>query len=370
MYSSLLAVGALAATLFPTALAHPGERIDVAEASLDARVKHAFADLDYSELSQCGNNVDSRLRAEQASKRRMETFLRLRQERGISSNHPYVHRRNNADFAKWAATSHDKTGALKYTTDTPNAEIFRANSTCVLTPDNIIGPYFVHGEQIRSNIVEGHRGVPLHLEMSFVNTQNCKATPNLLIDIWQCNATGVYSGVSAAGQAGLKTTFLRGVQQTSTDGVVEFDTIFPGHYQGRATHIHVSVHSGATVLPNNTYTGGTIHHISQLFFDQALINKIAQTAPYNTNRAPRTSNAADMYTGYSATSAYDPFPEYVLLDANDITKGIFMWIEISFNQRVDYSAYKTIAAYLGKDGGTDNRAFDMRKGITPPPTHG
>jgi hypothetical protein len=159
-------------------------------------------------------------------------------------------------------------------------------------------------------------------------------------------------------------------QQTSTDGVVEFDTIFPGHYQGRATHIHISVHSGATVLPNNTYTGGTIHHISQLFFDQALITKIAQTAPYNTNRVARTSNAADMYTGYSATSAYDPFPEYVLLDANDITKGIFMWIEIGFNQKVDYSAYKTVAAYLGKDGGTDNRAFDLRKGITPPPTHG
>ncbi|KAK5655380.1 hypothetical protein OQA88_5650 [Cercophora sp. LCS_1] len=352
-------------------LAHPGETVDATEELAAARVRHTLADLQYEELSKCNDDAESRSRAEQAMKRRMATFTRLRKERGITSDtHPYIHRRDNGAFAKWAATSHDKTGTLKFTTDTPHSEIFGANSTCILTPDNIIGPYFVHGEQIRSSIAEGHRGVPLHLEISFININTCKATPNLLIDIWQCNATGVYSGVSAAGQAGLKTTFLRGVQQTDKEGVVEFDTIFPGHYQGRASHIHVSVHSGATVLPNNTYTGGTIHHISQLFFDQALINAVEQTAPYSTNRVAKTSNAADMYTGYSATSAYDPFPEYVLLDANDITKGIFMWLEVGFNANVNYEAYKTIAAYLGPNGGTNNPAYDFRKAISPPPTHG
>jgi hypothetical protein len=134
--------------------------------------------------------------------------------------------------------------------------------------------------------------------------------------------------------------------------------------------MHVSVHSGATVLPNNTYTGGTIHHISQLFFDQALINLVERTAPYSTNRVRATSNAADMYTGYAATSTYDPFPEYVLLDANDVTKGVFMWIEVGFNGNANYDAYKTIAAYLGPNGGVVNPGYDLRKGITPPPTHG
>lgn len=81
--------------------------------------------------------------------------------------------------------------------------------------------------------------MPLHLEISFRDTQTCKPAANLLIDIWQCNATGVYSGVSAAGQAGLKTIFLKGVQQTSSEGVVEFDTVFPGHHQGRASHIRL-----------------------------------------------------------------------------------------------------------------------------------
>ena len=234
LHHRLLKLAAVTVAFAPAViLAHLGEVLNLEEATLSARIRHAIADADYSELSKCGDTVETKFRAEQAMARRMKTFQRLRKERGITvgehvprrivrtnlglrlthrpESHPYIHRRDNAAFAKWSATSHDKTGTFKFTTDTPHAQIFGANSTCILTPDNIIGPYFVHGEQIRSNIVEGHRGVPVHLEISFVNTQTCKATPNLLIDIWQCNATGVYSGVNAAGQAGLKTTFLRGV---------------------------------------------------------------------------------------------------------------------------------------------------------------
>jgi hypothetical protein len=204
---------AVAAIVFLTSTsAHPGEKLDAREALTEARVRHTLAGLQYRELSKCNDDAEAQSRADRAMKRRLETFQRLRKERGISSDsHPYIHRRDNVAFAKWAATSHDKTGILKFTTDTPHAEIFGANSTCILTPDNIIGPYFVHGEQVRSNIVEGQAGIPLHLELSFVNINTCKSTPNLLIDIWQCNAMGVYSGVSAAGQAGLKTTYLRGV---------------------------------------------------------------------------------------------------------------------------------------------------------------
>lgn len=88
-----------------------------------------------------------------------------------------------------------------------------------------------------------------------------------MVDIWSCNSTGVYSGVSAAGQGGLKSTFLRGVQVTDSDGVVNFDTLFPGHYSGRASHTHIITHSGATLNPNGTYSGGHISHLSQLFYD-------------------------------------------------------------------------------------------------------
>lgn len=63
----------------------------------------------------------------------------------------------------------------------------------------------------------------MHLELQFVDVATCKPLQPLVVDIWACNATGAYSGVSAAGEGGLQTTFLRGVQQTDKDGVVRFN---------------------------------------------------------------------------------------------------------------------------------------------------
>lgn len=62
----------------------------------------------------------------------------------------------------------------------------------------------------------------------------------------------------------LNNTFLRGLQATDSDGVAQFTTIFPGHYAGRATHMHVVSHIGGTVLSNGTYTGGNVTHIGML----------------------------------------------------------------------------------------------------------
>lgn len=62
-------------------------------------------------------------------------------------------------------------------------------------------------------------------------------------DIWSANSTGVYGGVQSQGNgnyddtSNLDSTFLRGIQQADDDGVVQFSTIFPGHYQGRTTHV-------------------------------------------------------------------------------------------------------------------------------------
>ncbi|KFA49272.1 hypothetical protein S40293_10195 [Stachybotrys chartarum IBT 40293] len=148
----------------------PQRKIDVEEGLLSARVHHVFADANYSELSKCGHDIESWHRAERAANRRLQIFQCLRQEKGIKTDHPYMHRHDNAAFAKWSAISYDKTGMLKYMTNTPHANIFQANSTCILTPDNIIGLYFIHGEQIYSNIVEGHYSIPLYLEISFITT--------------------------------------------------------------------------------------------------------------------------------------------------------------------------------------------------------
>jgi hypothetical protein len=173
--------------LAPRVLGHPGEKIDRRAALQEANIRHTFADLTFQTLSKCEAGPEIEARKERAMKRRLETFQKLRAERGIKdgkpllgkplnncinvihSDMPFVHRRNAAQFAKWAATSHDRTGTLDFTSATPNSEIFSANSTCILTPDNIIGPYYVLGEQIRSNIVEDMQGVPLHLEIRMLS---------------------------------------------------------------------------------------------------------------------------------------------------------------------------------------------------------
>lgn len=139
----------------------------------------------------------------------------------------------------------------------------------------------------------------------------------------KCNATGVYSGVDSTGEGGLNSTFLRGLQMSDNDGVVQFDTIFPGHYSGRATHEHTVVHTNASLLPNGSYTGGTVSHIGQIFFDESLRSAVEETYPYNTNTIEALSNDDDMWAPSQADNNYDPFPEYVYL-GNDIT-GKILW---------------------------------------------
>lgn len=279
----------------------------------------------------------------------------------------FLHRRDAASFSKWAAKSHDKS-SLKYTKDTPISELFGSNTSCTLAPDNANGPYFVYQELIRTNVAENVQGIPMHLELQFIDVNTCKPA-NVLIDIWSCNSQGVYSGVSAAGEGGLGTTFLRGVQPTDKDGVVNFDTLFPGHYSGRATHEHIIAHVGSKVLSNGTYTGGQVAHLSQLFFDQALIDTIEATAPYNTNRIAKTSNLADQFTGYAASPNYDPFPNYALL-GNGVSGGLFVWAELGINTSSNWDYYAPYASTWKEGGGYDNPKFNMMVVGTPPPSHG
>jgi protocatechuate 3,4-dioxygenase beta subunit len=152
--------------------------------------------------------------------------------------------------------------------------------SCVLTPELTEGPYYVDGEKLRHDITEGKPGTPLLLALTVVNASTCKTVRNAAVDIWHCDALGVYSG-AVAGNPG--TNFLRGIQRTNAKGVATFKTIYPGFYQGRAVHIHVKVH-----------IGGAVVHTGQLFFPAAVTNAVYARKPYATHGTrPDTSNAAD-----------------------------------------------------------------------------
>lgn len=205
------------------------------------------------------------------------------------------------------------------------------------------------GEYVRTNVTEDQGGVPVHLEYQYIDVETCKAATGLHLTHWSANATGVYSGIVASGNGDSSdatnivrskptsesppspltnvqnTTFLRGITEVDSDGVAFFDTIFPGHYDGRATHIHIITEQNGTVFDNGTYSGGTISHVGQLFFDMALRSAVEATYPYTTNTQAITSNDDDMWAPDEADNNYDPFPDWAYL-GNDITDGLLMWI--------------------------------------------
>jgi protocatechuate 3,4-dioxygenase beta subunit len=149
--------------------------------------------------------------------------------------------------------------------------------SCVLTPELTEGPYYVSGEKIRRDITEGRPGVPLALALTVVDASTCKPIKGASVDIWHCDALGVYSGVQ--GNTG---TFMRGVQPTDAHGLTRFLTVYPGWYTGRAVHIHVKVH-----------VGGNVVHTGQFFFNDALTDAVYKRAPYNTRGARDVRDSSD-----------------------------------------------------------------------------
>lgn len=192
--------------------------------------------------------------------------------------------------------------------------------------------------------------------------------PAVYVDAWHCNSTGVYSGVTASGngnsddETNLDATFLRGVQQTDSNGVVQFETVFPGHYTGRATHIHVLTHntndtivrSNLTVLNSNFTTHAS--HVGQIFFDQSLISDVEATAPYNTNTQELTTNADDSILS-EETDTMDPFIEYIYVNPDNIADGILGWISLGIDPTADDEI--TSAATYYKSGGVSNENSGM-----------
>jgi protocatechuate 3,4-dioxygenase beta subunit len=216
-------------------------------------------------------------------------------------------------------------------------------STYLLSPEEETGPFYLNIERIRQNITEGKPGIPLHLRMTVWDVVADKPVENAAIDVWHCDAGGAYSGFDAfprpgpgggsshpppgsppgAGFAGggrppgpppghghppqMKpsnaSTFLRGVQLTDPRGLAEMQTIYPGWYAGRDTHIHVRVHVGGTVAKDH-YAGGRIVHTGQFFFPDPLNDRIAQLSPYLLNKTERTPKQDDhVYTDQHGTDA-------------------------------------------------------------------
>jgi protocatechuate 3,4-dioxygenase beta subunit len=162
---------------------------------------------------------------------------------------------------------------------------------CIVRPEQTEGPYFVderlNRSDIRSDPADGsvREGVPLELALrvSRIGEGSCDPIRGALVDLWQCDALGVYSDVQDfAGRFDTRgRKFLRGHQTTGADGTARFLTIYPGWYHGRTPHIHFKIRTDPGSRRGYEFT-------SQLYFDDSVTDLAYKEAPYNT-RGPRTT---------------------------------------------------------------------------------
>lgn len=354
------------------AVAHPGED---ASAELVQRevtsYRHAHQHM-IRAMSDCANSPPVLARQQRAVARRSETARQLREKRGIfhDGRPTPPEKRDEDDLKKWAAKSH-KVDA-QYDPSTSPDIIFAGNASCALVAETTIGPYFVSGELMRTNVTEGQKGVPLHLDIQFISTSTCSPVKDMVIDVWHSNATGVYSGVSATGQGGLGSNFCRGVQVTDADGVVEFDTVFPGHYAGRANHVHILSTKDAKVLsgeaPAATYEGGVATHIGQLFFDRDLVAAVETTEPYKSNQQQFIDLLEDGIAEAAATSDYDVLMDYQML-GDSLSDGIMAWITVGVDVSANYNEQAPPAAHFAgnaMDGSNSSPAATTTSALGAP----
>ena len=153
--------------------------------------------------------------------------------------------------------------------------------TCVLTPEQTEGPYYIAGEKVRRNITEGRPGTPLPLRLRSSTPRpasRSRAPPSTSGTATRAASTRA----SAPGAA--SRTFMRGIQRTDATGLALSRRVYPGWYQGRTVHIHVKVH-----------LGGNVVHTGQLYFPDTLTDAVYRRA--------RTADAPEAATRNATTSS-------------------------------------------------------------------
>ena len=155
-----------------------------------------------------------------------------------------------------------------------------SNTACAVTPSETVGPYPSVTDLFRSDIREDRTGTPLTLTITVVDTNSgCSPVAGANVEIWQCDATGNYSQYGTQATR----TYLRGIQTTNASGQVTFTTIYPGWYQGRATHIHVEV-----------VRNGASAKVTQIAFPESANAAVYGTGVYAPRGRNPVSNTSDM----------------------------------------------------------------------------
>ena len=188
-----------------------------------------------------------------------------------------------------AVTPSPAASASASATASASSAVATALPACVVAPELTEGPYYLdvnlERSDIRPNTADGAaaEGTPLTLDwlVSQADSSACVPMEGVVVDVWHCDALGVYSGVAGAGG-----DFLRGFQRTDASGRASFTTIYPGWYQGRAVHIHFKIRTEPDADAGFEFT-------SQLFFDDELSRSVYATGVYAQKGPQDQANRSD-----------------------------------------------------------------------------
>lgn len=169
-----------------------------------------------------------------------------------------------------------------------------ARPLCLVRPEQTEGPYFVDERLQRSDIrvdpasQQAKPGTPLEVTFQVMRLSDgdCQPLPDAQVDVWQCDAAGVYSDVEDPGFNTFGQKFLRGYQMTNTRGEARFLTIYPGCYPIRTVHIHFKVRTAPIARRRFQFT-------SQLYFPDELTDRVHTALPYASKGRRRIRNQRD-----------------------------------------------------------------------------
>jgi protocatechuate 3,4-dioxygenase beta subunit len=263
----------------------------------------------------------------------------------------------------------------KAATDSANSTATGAEVCYQLTSETTEGPYYIDADKIRRDITEDKEGIPLTLTLKVIDSDTCKPIANAAVDVWHCDALGLYSGYesfsggggggapsgaptdapsgtptdvpsgrptgeppSGGGGGGHEeptsdTRYLRGTWKTDKKGFVTFKTIFPGWYQGRCVHIHTKVHVDGD-WTDAGYEGGNTCHTGQFFFDEESVLAAAEVAPYSTSTTERTTLDEDTIYDGSGTQGGLLKLKY---KKNAIAKGVLATITMGVDPEATHT---------------------------------
>ncbi|KAI1074325.1 protocatechuate 3,4-dioxygenase beta subunit [Whalleya microplaca] len=263
---------------------------------------------------------------------------------------------------RWTERHQKRAGNTTYsiTAEAPYYEVLQ-NETCILTEEVTGGPYiWPQSQTLRQDITEGQPGVPMLLDIGVMDLATCEPLPNVLVDIWYCNATGSYSSFTGLSpntpfEELLKqlnktigpdldlhtdnTTFLRGVWPTNDNGITEFTGIVPGFYVERSIHIHAQVHENYVIRGNGTIASSNTISTGQLFLAEDISSQLMALEPYASHtQINRTLNSVDSIFKGQTANGWDPTLSVVPMDGENIENGIIGYITIG----VDTAAKKKL----------------------------